>query len=168
MATSLSSLVQLFCGKKGSLLTKTAGIWGECFQWLDHIGVAIVHGGAHAAQAPACSARALSQVAPASFALLRFKPLMFSGVLQGQRPRWAGRFVPFPGLSHSDDQVLGKRTVPNGPCTLCISLVLDIQFARCTMSHSPWCAMCLISGELILGHDTPGSCELSTNPGRCG
>ena len=32
-------------------------------------------------------------------------------------------FVPFPGLSSSGDQVLGKRTVPGGPCVLIISLV---------------------------------------------
>ena len=28
------------------------------------------------------------------------------------------RFVPFPGLSSAGDQVLGKRTVPSGPCLL--------------------------------------------------
>ena len=33
------------------------------------------------------------------------------------------RFVPFPGLSSSGDQVLGKCTVPGGPCVLIISLV---------------------------------------------
>ena len=32
-------------------------------------------------------------------------------------------FVSFPGLSSSGDQVLGKCTVPGGPCVLIISLV---------------------------------------------
>ena len=33
------------------------------------------------------------------------------------------RFVPFPGLSSSGDQVLGARTLPGGPCVLITSLV---------------------------------------------
>ena len=41
---------------------------------------------------------------------------------------WAGRVVPFPGLSHSGDQVLGERTVPGGPCTLITSQVPTTHF----------------------------------------
>ena len=41
---------------------------------------------------------------------------------------WAGRVVPFPGLSRSGDQVLGERTVPGGPCTLITSQVPTTHF----------------------------------------
>ena len=40
-------------------------------------------------------------------------------------------FVPFPGLSSSDDQVLGEHTVPGGPCVLVTSPVLAPWFPRC-------------------------------------
>ena len=40
------------------------------------------------------------------------------------------RFVPFPGLSSSDDQVLGEHTVPGGPCVLVTSPVLATWFPR--------------------------------------
>ena len=33
-------------------------------------------------------------------------------------------FMPFPGLSSSGDQVLGKHMLPGGPCILITSLVL--------------------------------------------
>ena len=38
------------------------------------------------------------------------------------------RFVHFPGLSSSGDQVLGERTVLGGPCVLITSLVQAVQF----------------------------------------
>ena len=41
---------------------------------------------------------------------------------------WAGRVVPFPGLSRSGDQVLGERTVPGGLCTLITSQVPTTHF----------------------------------------
>ena len=37
------------------------------------------------------------------------------------------RFVPFPGLSSSGDQVLGECTVPGGPYVLITSPVLAAQ-----------------------------------------
>ena len=38
------------------------------------------------------------------------------------------RFVPFPGLNSSGDQVLGEHTVPGGPCTLITSQVPTTHF----------------------------------------
>ena len=73
----------------------------------------------HPAQAPGCSARALSQVGPAFCALPRSRLLRFWGALQWHRPRWAVSFVPFPALSDSGNWVLGECTVPGGPCILC-------------------------------------------------
>ena len=87
----------------------------------------------HTAQAPGCSARALSQVGPAFCALSRSKPLRFVRALHGHRPRWVVSFVPFPDPSSSGDWVLGERTLPGGPCILCPSPVLATWFPRCTV-----------------------------------
>ena len=43
---------------------------------------------------PGCSSRTLSQVGPTFHAIPRSKLLMFSGALQGHRPRWAVHSVP--------------------------------------------------------------------------
>ena len=40
-------------------------------------------------------------------------------------------FVPFPGPSTSEDQVLGECTVQGGPCILITSLVLGAWLPRC-------------------------------------
>ena len=64
------------------------------------------------------------------------------------------RFVPFPGLSSSGNQVLEEHTVPGGPCMLITSLVLGVP--------------CVSSGKLILGYDPPGRCQPSRIPGRRG
>ena len=96
----------------------------------------------HIAQAPGCSARALSQVVPVFHALPRSKLLRFLGALQGHRHRWAVHFVPFPGLSSAGNWVLGECTILVMPC--------------------------ISSGELISGCDTPGRCQLPRIPGRHG
>ena len=41
--------------------------------------------------------------------------------------------MSFPGLSSSGDQVLGKRTVPVGPCVLITSQVLATMFPGCAL-----------------------------------
>ena len=71
----------------------------------------------YTAQAPGCSARALSQVGTAFHALPKSKLLRFSGALQGHRPGWAMHFLSFPGLSNSSNWVLGECTVL---CELCL------------------------------------------------
>ena len=87
----------------------------------------------HTAQAPGWSMRALSQVGPEFHILPRSKPLRFSGAFQGHTLKWAMCFVPFPGPSCSGDQMLGKYTVPGGPCVLCTFLVPVTWFPGCPM-----------------------------------
>ena len=95
----------------------------------------------HTAQAPGCSARALSQVDPAFLALPRSKQLRFSHAPQGHRPSWVVCFVPFPGLKSSGDQMFGEHTAPGGLYVLFTSLVPATWF--------PKCAMCLLWGRII-------------------
>ena len=97
----------------------------------------------YTAQAPGRSPWVLSKVDPAFRALPRSKLLRFrfSGTLQ-RAQTWLGmRLVPSPGLSSSDHQGLGERTVPGGPCTLIASLVLSAPW-----QHHLWCAVCLLWG----------------------
>ena len=61
---------------------------------------------AHTAQAPGCSARALSHVGPAFCAPPRSKLLRFLGAPQEHRPRLTVHFVPVSGPSSSGDQCL--------------------------------------------------------------
>ena len=102
--------------------------------------------------------RALSKAGPGFHALLRSNLLRFRfsdtlGTLQGHRLLGV-RFVPFPGLSSSGEQVLGQHTLPGGPCILITSLVSGVPFVS--------------SGELISGCDSPGRCQPSRIPERCG
>ena len=111
------------CWWGGTLQTNTTGICGECSQWMDHTGFGL---------------GLRWHVLPGSTLLI------LQGVLQGHCPKWTLHFVYFPGLSHSGswvlrkgtdlgwavcimpfpgpsspwDQVLGKSTVPGGPCVL--------------------------------------------------
>ena len=122
----------------------------------------------YTAQAPGCSAGALSKVGPAFGALPRSKLLRFRslGTLQGHRLSWA--------------------------CVLCLSQVQAAQVTRCLVSKcgprwavhlnhlsSPSCSVsqvphesasagvpCVSSGELISGCHPPGECQPFRFPGR--
>ena len=107
VTTYLVSLVQLCCGEGGTLQTSTAGMHGECLQWMDHTGFATAQGSTL---------------------------LSLQCSLQGHTPRWAVLFVPFPGLSSSGDWVLGELTVPDGPCILMTSPVWDAISQVCCES----------------------------------
>ena len=113
--------------------------------------------------------------------------------LQRHCPKWALHIMHFPGLSHSDSQVLCKSTHPDGLGVLCHSQVQATQATRClenalsqvacvfyappwsqllgfpgaTWGHSPRCTMCLLWG-VISGCDTPGGYEPPKIPGRHG
>ena len=121
----------------------------------------------HTAQASGCSAVALSQVCPAFCALPWSKLLRCFGTLQGHRPQWAVHFLPFPGPSNSGDQVLGKCTDSDGLCVLCTYPVPATWFPCCAQRAVSG-VLCVSSGKLISGCDTPGRCEASRIPGRCG
>ena len=142
---------------------------GDCLQWMDHTGFATAQVACisrdHTAQAPGCSAVALSQVCPAFHVVPRTKLLRFSGVPQGHRPRWAVCFVPFPGLSGSGDQVLDEHIVPDGPCILFTSPVLATQFlGLATRAQSQVCRVvplgsCSQAVTLLADVSHPGSQE---------
>ena len=74
-------------------------------------------------------------------------------------------FVPFPGPSSSDNQVLGKCTAPDVQCVLITSQSwLGFLEHESTVS----CVLCVSSGELMSGCDLPGRCQPSRIPGRRG
>ena len=100
----------------------------------------------HSAQAPGCSARALSQVDLVFRTRPRSELLRFSGALQGHRRSWFVRFVPFPGPGSSGDWLLGECTVPGGPCVLS-----PPWFRRLGLPGAPPGVLCVSSGELIAG-----------------
>ena len=68
MVTYLGSLVQLCCGEGETLQTNITGMCGECSQCLGRTGFAPAHGicafPVYTAQAPGCSAGALSKAGP--------------------------------------------------------------------------------------------------------
>ena len=81
MVIHLGSLVQFYCRDGGTLQINITGMPGECSQCLGHTGFAPVHGmcafPVNSAQAPGCSAGALSKAGPGLHALPRSKPLRF-------------------------------------------------------------------------------------------
>ena len=106
--------------------------------------------------------------------LHEFTLLSLQGALQGYCPKWALRFVnfpglscsgswvlhkgtdlfgehfvPFPGSSSSGDQVLGKCTVPCGLCVLITSPVLASWCPRCATGAPS--QVCHVGGVSPLG-----------------
>ena len=113
VAPYLGSLVQLSCGEGGTLQTNTAGMCGECSQWVDHIGFATAQGSMYFPDLH-CSG---SQVA-----------------LQGHCPKWALCLMQFPGLSRSGFWVFCRGTDPDGLCILCPSQFQAAQVTWCLVS----------------------------------
>ena len=56
------------------------------------------------------------------------------------------RFVPFPGLSSSGNQVLGERTLPVGQCILSPPQSQTLGFLGVQQECHIRCAMCLLWG----------------------
>ena len=138
MVIYLGSLVQLCCGEGGTLQTNITGLCGEYSQCLGHTAFAPAHSlcafPVYTAQAPCCSAGELSKVGPGLRALPRSKLLRFR--FSGSPQTWLGlHFVPFPGLSSSGNQVLGKRTLPRWAVHLITSLVLATAGAPSQVCH---------------------------------
>ena len=121
----------------------------------------------YTAQAPGCSARALSQVGPVLRTLPRSKLVQVLGYSARAQARLGVCFVPFPGWRSSGGQVLCECPVPGEPCILITSLVPDTQFSGCTMT-APSMVCCVSSGEVISGCDPSGRCQPSRIPGRRG
>jgi len=171
VVTYLGPLVQSCCGEGGTLQTNITGLCGECVQCLGHTGFAPTHSmcafPVYNTQAPGCSEGELSEVGPGLHALPRSKPLRFrfSGTPQRHRLGWTC-FVPFPGPSVSDNQVLGKHTLPRwGSASYHLpspSRSFSWVLSGSTISVVP----CVSSGELISGCDPPGRCQPSRISGR--
>ena len=140
---------------------------------MDHTGFAPAHSvcafPVYTAQVQSCSAGELSKMAPGFCAFPRSKLLRFRflGIPQRDRVSWA--------------------------CVLCPSQIRAAQATRCLASAlsqvvcasyhfpSPSCSfswvhsksaisdvLCVSSGELISGCDSPGRCQPSRVPGRLG
>ena len=139
MVTYLHSLVLLCCAQGGTLQTNITDMCGECSQCLGHTGFAPTHGLCaflvYTAQAPGFSAGELSKVGPGFCALPRSKLLRFRflGYSTKAQTQLVVCFIPFPGPSLSHVQVLGKCTIPGGPCVLITSLVPAARFPGCAM-----------------------------------
>ena len=172
MAIYLGSLVQLCCGEVGTLQTNTAGMCGECSQWMDHTGFSTAQGGVcfpdlhclvsrvpckgtvpsgpcisctsqvYTAQVLGCSTGAQTQIRCAFCAIPRSNPLCQLSAWRDDCPRWAVHLMHLSCSSCLVSQVCHKGTVPG--------------------------VLCVFSGELISGCDTPGRCELSKVPGGHG
>ena len=129
MVTYLGSLVQLCCGKGGTLQTNITGVWGECSQCLGHTGFAPTHGVCaflvYTVQAPCCSAGELSKVGLGC--------------------------MHIPGLSHSRSRFSGtpQRCILRWACVLCPFQFQAAQATRCLVSTlSPDGAVCLITSPI--------------------
>jgi len=173
VVTYLGSLVQLCCGKGGTLQINITGVFGECSQCMDHTGFDLAYGTCafpvYTAQAPCSSEGQLSKACPGLHALPRSKLLKFRflGTPQRHRLSWV--------------------------CVLCPSQVLAAQLTRCLVSalskvgsvsyhllgpsrSASWVCSgntvpavpCVSSGELISGCEPPGRFQLSRIPGRLG
>ena len=170
MVTYLSSLVQSCCGEGGTLQTNITGMCGECLQCLSHTVFAPAHSlcafPVYTAQAPGCSADELSEAGPGFRALPRSKLLRFrfSGTPQGTDSVGL-HCVPFPGLSSSGDQVLGKHTLRWSSVSYHLpgpSHSVSWVWSRSAVSG----VLCVSSGELISGCDPPSGCHPFRIPGR--
>ena len=74
------------------------------------------------------------------------------------------RFVPFPGLSHSGDQVFGER----GSCNLLPPPSLLLGFLGVLLVHLLRCAVCLFWGaDLWLDVDRPESQDVLVSNEAC-
>ena len=120
--TYLASLVQLCCGEGGTLQTNITVCVGSAYSVCTILGLPQSKetraSQIYTAQAPGCSARALSQVGPVLRTLPRSKLVQVLGYSARAQARLGACFVPFPGLSSLGDQVLGEYTVPGVWCIL--------------------------------------------------
>ena len=103
MVIHLGSLVQFYCRDGGTLQTNITGMPGECSQCLGHTGFAPVHGmcafTVNSAQAPGCSAGALSKAGPGLHALPRSKPSRLSLLVLHKGTDLVGpEFCALPGF----------------------------------------------------------------------
>ena len=170
MVTYLGSLVQSCCGKGRTLPTNISGVCVEYSQCLGHTGFAPTHSmcdfSVYTVQAPGCSAGELRRA---------LSCMHFPGLSHSDSGSWYStkaqtrlglRFVPFPGLSTSGDQMLGEHTLAGGQCVLSPPQSQLHGFLSAQPEHRLRCAVCLLSRTDLC--DPPGGCQPSRIPGRLG
>ena len=145
MPTYSSSLAQLCCGEGRTLQKNTAGICGECSQWIDHTGLpqpkVACTSQVQASQALRCAVRTQSQVSRCISCTSQIQASQAPGAPRGHSLRYAVCLVHLPGPSSSGSRVCCEHTVAGGPC--------------------------ISSGELVPSSNTPSQHEPSRIPGRC-
>ena len=117
MVIYLGSLVQFCCREGRTLQTNITGVCGECSQYLGHTGFVPTHGvcafPVYTAQALGCSARSCLRW---TLGCMHFPGLSAQVQILGYSTMVQTclglRFVPFPGLSSSGDQLLGEHSSP--------------------------------------------------------
>ena len=170
MVIHLGSLVQFYCRDGGTLQINITGMSGECSQCLGHTGL------------PPFMACVLSQltvlrlqVALQGHCLKQALGCMhFPGLSHSDSGSWYStkaqtrlgwRFVSFPGLSSSGDQLFGEHTLLRwGSASyhlICPSCSVSWVHSRSTVSG----VQCVSSWELISGCSSPGGCQPSRIPG---
>ena len=128
MVTYLGSLIQLYCGERGTLQTNITSVCGECSQCLGHTGFAPAHSMCafpfYTAQALGCSARNCL--------------------------RQALGCMYFPGLSHSGSGswVLHKDTDMVGPAFCALSRSKQLRQPGAWQAHSPSWVVRLITSPV--------------------
>ena len=139
MATYLGSLVQLCCGEGERLQTNIACMYGVCSQCMDHDGFAPAHRtvyflGLHCSGSRSlCRCTVQSKPCISCTSHVYAAQVQFLKYLARAQTQLGVRFLPFPGLSSSGDQVLGKCTAPGEPGVLITSLVMTTWFPGCTV-----------------------------------
>ena len=173
VVTFLGSLVQLCCGKGGTLQTSITDMCGECSQCLGHTGFFPTHRvcafPVYTAQPPSCSARELSKAGPGFYALPRSKPLRFrfSGTPQRYRLCWACILCPSQVRAAQVTRCLASTLSQLGSASYHLpspSRLVSWVHHKSVISGVP----CVSSGELISGCHPPGRCQPSRIPGRLG
>ena len=147
---------------------------GECSQCLGHTGFAPAHSmcafPVYTAQAPGCSAGALSKAGPGLYALPRSKPLRFRffGTPQRCRLNWACVLCPSQVRVAQATRCLA-RALSSGavrPSYRLPSPSCSVSWVRSRRSISG--VLRVSSGELISGCDPPGRHQPSRISGRLG
>ena len=137
-------------GEGGTLQANVTGLCGKCLQCLSHTGFAPAHSVSafmfYTAQAPGCSAGELSNAGSGLRALPRSQLLKFRYSTRAQT-RLGLCFVPCPGPSSSEEQVLSERTLPGGWCVLTPHRSQPLSFLSVQLDRCLRCAMCLLWGS---------------------
>ena len=148
------------CCRERGQCRKKSGMCGDCLRvWttlcLSQLTV-VCPFQVYTAQAPGCSAGALSNSGPAFHALPRSKLLRFSGTLQGHDSVGCPLFA-IPMSEQLRRPGVCQATAPGGPRILVTSPIATSALSQ----------VCRVSPrELISGCGPPGRCQPCRIPGR--